>query len=68
MTYSHVRLQKKWLIAKKKGTHPITVTSLRFRTKKQAQKKASILNKQTKGSDVKFLVRKKNWRRKHWWS
>jgi hypothetical protein len=62
MTYSHKWLQKKWLIAKKKGKYPITVTSLRFRTKKQAQKKASSLNRQMKGSDVRFLVRKKGWR------
>jgi type I restriction enzyme R subunit len=35
---------------------------------KQAEKKASSLNRQTKGSDVRFLVRKKGWRRKRWWS
>jgi len=58
----------KWLIAKRKGNNPIKTTRLRFSTKKQAEKKASKLNKAFKGTKIKFLVRRVGWRRKRWHS
>jgi hypothetical protein len=56
----------KWLVARRKGMSPVRVTSLRFRTKKQAEKRVRSLNKPTEGSDLKFLVREVGWRRKRW--
>jgi hypothetical protein len=67
MSYQ-LKPKPKWLIARRKGTNPIRVTSLRFRTKKQAEKRVRSLNKQTEGSDLKFLVREVGWRRKRWHS
>jgi len=61
-------LKRKWLIAKRVGSNPIRETDLRFRTKLQALKKASGLNKLAKGSSIKYLVRKVGWRRKRYWS
>jgi hypothetical protein len=58
----------KWLIAERKGNHPIRVTHLRFRTKKKAEKMAQNLNKQCVGSDLRFLVRTQGWRRKRGYS
>ncbi|MGA2308480.1 MAG: hypothetical protein ABSG57_02890 [Candidatus Bathyarchaeia archaeon] len=60
---------KKWLVVRRKGKSPIRVVAgERFRTKKKAEKEARELNKAYKGSDVKFMVRKKGWRRKRWHS
>jgi hypothetical protein len=67
MSYQ-LKPRPKWLIARRKGTSPITTTNLRFRTKKRAQKEADELNKEYEGSDVKFMVREKGWRRKRWHS
>ena len=67
MSY-HLKARPKWLIARRKGTSPITTTNLRFRTKKRAQKEANELDRVYKDSDVKFMVREKGWRRKRWYS
>jgi hypothetical protein len=61
-SYSSRWLKRKWVIVKKRSPRsPITETNMRFRTKKQAQKEARMLNK---GSNVTHLVRKVGWRRK----
>jgi len=63
-----LRPQSRWIIARRKERSPLMVTSLRFRTKKQAMKEASELNRKYEGSGIEFLVRKAGWNRKRWWS
>jgi hypothetical protein len=60
----------KWLIAKRIGTQNARETDFRFKTKLQAMKKASKLNKEAKklGAKVKYMVRRVGWRRKRYWS
>jgi hypothetical protein len=58
-------LEPKYLIATRKGNHPIQVVSgRRFRLKKRAEEYAEQLNKAYEGSDRKFMVREEGWRRK----
>lgn len=65
MSYRKRSDPKKWLVVRRKGKSPIRVVAgERFRTKKKAEKEAREMNKAYKGSDVKFMVRPKNWRRK----
>ena len=49
--------KEKWLIAKRRGNQPIRTTRLRFRTKKEATKKASKLNKAYKGTKIKESIK-----------
>ncbi len=64
MSY-HRRGSPTYVLVRRKGNSPIRVVAgERFRTKKKAEKEARELNKAYKGSDVKFMVRAKNWRRK----
>jgi len=56
-------------VVRRKGNSIIRVVSgERYRTKKKAEKEAREWNKAYKGSDVKFMVRRENWRRKIWHS
>jgi hypothetical protein len=58
-----------YLVVRRKGNSPIRVVAgERFRTKKKAEREARELNRAYKGSDVKFMVREKDWRRKRWHS
>ncbi|MGD0979449.1 MAG: hypothetical protein ABR962_09955 [Candidatus Bathyarchaeia archaeon] len=69
MSYHRRGSSRSYIIVKKKGNSPIRVVAgERFRTKTKAEKEARELNKAYKGSDVKFMVRKKDWRRKRWHS
>jgi hypothetical protein len=59
----------KWVVARKQGKKPVRVVAgMRFRLKKRAQKEASKLNREYKGTNIKFVVRKEGWNRKRWWS
>jgi hypothetical protein len=61
--------RKPWLVVRRKGSEPIrTIAGERYRTKKLAEKEAREWNKAFKNSDVKFMARKEDWRRKRWWS
>jgi tRNA A37 methylthiotransferase MiaB len=61
--------EPKYLIARRKGNHPLQVVSgRRFRLKKRAEEYADQLNKAYEGSDVKFIVREVGWRRKRGYS
>jgi len=63
------RPSKPWLVVRKKGVSPIRVVAgERFRTKKKTEKEAEAWNKAYEGSDVKFMARKEEWRRKRWHS
>jgi hypothetical protein len=68
MSYQE-RLEPKYLIATRKGNHPIQVVSgRRFRLKKKAEEYADQLNRAYEGSNVKFMVREVGWRRKRGYS
>jgi hypothetical protein len=68
MSYHRRGSSKNYLIVRRKGNSPIRVVGgERFRTKK-AEKEAREWNKAYKNSDVKFIVREKDWRRKRWHS
>jgi len=65
----HGRGSSKYVLVRRKGNSPISVVAgERFRTKKKAEKEARERNKAYRGSDVKFMVREKDWRRKRWHS
>lgn len=50
---------KPWLVVRQKGKGLVhTVPGERYRTKKRAEKEASLFNRVCKGSGVKFMVRK----------
>jgi len=50
---------------RRKGKSPITVVAgERFRTKKKAEKEARSWNKAYKSTNIKFMVRRYDWRRK----
>jgi len=66
MSY-HRHSSSSYLIVRRKGNSPIRVVAgERFRTKKKAEKEAGEWNKAYKGSDVQFMVRQKDWRKKLW--
>jgi hypothetical protein len=63
------RLEPKYLIATRKGNHPIGVVSgRRFRLKKRAEEYAEQLNRAYEGSDRTFVVREVGWRTKKGYS
>ncbi len=69
MSYHKRGSSSSYLIVRKKGNSPICVVGgERFRTKRKAEREARAWNKAYRGSDVKFMVREKDWRRKRWHS
>lgn len=69
MSYHRRDSSRSYLVVRRKGNSPIRVVAgERFRTKNKAEKEARELNKAYKGSDVKFMVREKDWRRKRGYS
>jgi hypothetical protein len=69
LSYHRRGSSSSYLIVRRKGNSPIRVVAgERFRTKKKAEKEAGEWNKAYKGSDVKFMVRKEDWRRKRGYS
>ena len=65
MSYHKRGSSSSYLIVRRKGNSPIRVVAgERFRTKRKAEKEAREWNKAYSGSDVKFMVRRENWRRK----
>lgn len=68
MSY-HRRGSATYVLVRRKGNSPIRVVGgERFRTKKKAKKEAREMNKAYRDSDVKFMVREKDWRRKRGYS
>jgi hypothetical protein len=68
MSY-HKKASKKYVVVRKQGKSPVRVVAgMHFRLKKRAQKEANSLNRDYKGSGIRFVVRKEGWNRKRWWS
>jgi hypothetical protein len=60
---------KPWLVVRRKGKSPISVVAgAHFKTREEAEKEVDTLNKNYKGSDIKFLIRPEGWRDKKWYS
>ena len=61
---------KKWLVVRRKENNPIRVVAGEnvLGQRRESRKKTDELNRAYRGSDVKFMVRERDWRRKRSWS